>query len=637
LISREPELEKAGLREANRSNSRLLLLLAAGLLTYAIVLTALTGDIGFDGDDWWVLSWPYWHHFPGSVLSYAKEFLRPVEGLYWIGMFEIFGFNSVAFHFSSLLLLAGSCVLMGACLSRAFPERRLLVALSVLFAFFLPMIASLTYVIFTDNSRLSVLLFWVAVLAFQAWAGRSQSWVGLIPPILIYLVSFLTYESASFLIFIVPLLVWPIHERAPKRSDKSFILRIGTGITVAFAAALTMRFLLLNGGAVSEAGIVPSPGLVAGYLALLPFYLAAPFTSIPHGQPGIWILAILVASWAAGIIIFLSRKPARGSQYAQADHEGNSKEVLYLCLIGTGIFFLGMLPYQIAGYGFPPPTLIHTALAKWGIIKDSSNSWFNFNQASRIYSSASFGVALLLATLVTAWESKAAQRGAGVAAVIAIGSMALFHAGLSQDWKEAAHKRNDLLKSLISQVPEVKPNTSFVFFDLESYHKRAAVIRGWAGLRELVRMLYGDRTLRAWYVYRTDGNRPTELVQHGFVLPKGFVSRGMSFDHPAPHDSLLLMKRCGTRLKWVDHLAKGAKIGAIAITWRGGHTLRSNPERVIPWRSTQPAGTRITENRWEGGLTSTLNLIRLGAGARKFFKRASPLRDYIISAPFWSK
>ncbi len=50
---RERKLEKAGFREANRSNFRLLLLLAAGLLTYAILLTALTGDIGFDGDDWW--------------------------------------------------------------------------------------------------------------------------------------------------------------------------------------------------------------------------------------------------------------------------------------------------------------------------------------------------------------------------------------------------------------------------------------------------------------------------------------------------------------------------------------------------------------------------------------------------------
>jgi hypothetical protein len=634
---REHTLQKHAFLRADSSNSILLWILAAGLVTYAITLTALTGDIGFDGDDWWVLSWPYWHQFPGSVWSYAKEFLRPVEGLYWIGMFEIFGFNSVAFHLCSLLLLAGSCLLMGACLSTAFPERSLLVALSVLFAFFLPMIASLTYVVFTDNSRLSLLLFWAAALAFQSWTARSQSWAGLVLPILIYLLCFLTYEAASFLIFVVPLLVWPIHKRCAKRSDKSFIWRIGTGIAAAFAAALAIRFLLLNGGAVGQAGIVPSPSLVGGYLALLPFYLAAPFTSIPHGQPGVWLVALPVTLWVGALVLFLRRREACEEQCAQVDYRGNRKEVRHLVLIGIGILFCGMLPYQLAGYGTASPTLIHTALAKWGIIKASSKAWFNFNEAGRLYSSASFGVALLLATLVTGWRSKTVQLVASVGAVVAIGFMALFHAGLSTDWKEAAHKRNELLKSLISQVPEVKPKTNFVFFDLQSYHKRAAVMRGWAGLRELVRMLYGDRTLGAWYVFRATDERPIDRLQHGFVLPKGFVSRGMSFDKPAPHDSLLLLKRRGTNLLWMDKLTSDATVATSAITWRGGHSLRSNPERVIPWEGTQAAWSQLTENRWEAGLTSTLNLVRLSAGAHRFFKRTSPLRDYIITVPLFTK
>ena len=245
-------------------------------------------------------------------------------------------------------------------------------------------------------------------------------------------------------------------------------------------------------------GILPPPSLVAGYLALLPFYLAAPFASIPHGQPGVWLVALLVTSWAAGVTLFLSRDTGGAENLAQVDHRGNRREVCYLALIGIGILFCGMLPYRLAGYGTAPPTLIHTVLAKWGIIKDSSKAWFNFNEAGRLYSSASFGVALLLAILVAGWRSKTVQQVAGVAAVIAIGFMALFHAGLSADWKGAAQRRNDLLKSLISQVPEVKPKTNFVFFDLESYYKRAAVIRGWAGLRELIRMLYGDRSLGAW-------------------------------------------------------------------------------------------------------------------------------------------
>ena len=243
----------------------------------------------------------------------------------------------------------------------------------------------------------------------------------------------------------------------------------------------------------------------------------------------------------------------------EPDHRGNRREVFYLLLIGIGILFCGMLPYQLAGYGTAPPTLIHTALAKWGIIKDSSKAWFNFNEAGRLLFVRVFRGGIAPGNSGNRLEKQDSATGRQRGRSDSIGFMALFHAGLSTDWKEAAHKRNDLLKSLISQVPEVKPKTNFVFFDLESYHKRAAVIRGWAGLRELIRMLYGDRTLGAWYVYRATDDRPMERLQQGFVLPKGFVSRGMSFDKPAPHDSLGLLKRRGTNLIWVDEVTADAK------------------------------------------------------------------------------
>lgn len=42
-------------------------LTAGAIILYSALLVIFTGDIGFDGDDWWVLSWPYWHSFPSSV------------------------------------------------------------------------------------------------------------------------------------------------------------------------------------------------------------------------------------------------------------------------------------------------------------------------------------------------------------------------------------------------------------------------------------------------------------------------------------------------------------------------------------------------------------------------------------------
>src|SRR4030042_3245330 len=152
---------------------------ATALLTCSLSLSALIGNIGFQGDDWWILSFPYWRHFPESVWLYARESLRPLEGVYWVALFELFGFNSQAFHTASLLLHAGGCVLMGACLVKAFPYRQNLAVWSMFFAFLLPTVSNLTYMIYTDNSRIALILFWASVLSFQRWSEQTQSWPGL--------------------------------------------------------------------------------------------------------------------------------------------------------------------------------------------------------------------------------------------------------------------------------------------------------------------------------------------------------------------------------------------------------------------------------------------------------------------------
>lgn len=255
--------------------------LAGVLGFYCVLVTAITGDIGFNADDWWILSLPYWNNFWDSLILYAHKFLRPMEGFYWISLFELFGFNRVAFHLCSLLLLAGAAVLMGVSLDRAFPGRATFVSMAVLLAFFLPTVSCLTYVLFTDNSRLSMLLFWASVIMFQRWAQKSSPWLGLAPPLFLYIGSFLTYEAPGFLIFVTPMLVWPVHRRCCDRSsDRAFLIKLSVGIVTGFAAAVACRLFVLKGGAVGQSHLFPPFELLWSYFALLPFYLLAPFTSI---------------------------------------------------------------------------------------------------------------------------------------------------------------------------------------------------------------------------------------------------------------------------------------------------------------------------------------------------------------------
>jgi hypothetical protein len=566
------------MKESFRRVSPLLLSFGT-LVAYCMAVALLTGDIGFEGDDWWIFSWGYWYPFPESVLIYAREALRPVEGLYWLTLFHWFGFNKVVFHFCSLMLLAGGASIMGLCLSKAFPDRRTFTTLAVFFAFFMPVVSCLTPVMTTDNSRLSVLLFWCAVLLFQRWAERSASPSGLGLPLIVYLISFLTYEAASLLIFTVPFLVIPVYQRLyGGEVSRTFLVRLGIGICAAFGAALSLRFLLLSGGAVGHRSLLPPAELIWSYVALLPFYLAAPFTSMTWEFRA---LALGAAVAAAAAAIVLLRAAPRRTEPEGAAYWGESGW-LYPALLGFAILFLGMLPYQMAGYGSVTPKLADTALAKWGMLPRGYEAWFNFNWSSRIYCSAAFGMAILLALLGEG--GKVGRLGAATrsAAIAAIGFMAVFHAGLITDWQEASRIRNELCRSVVAQVPGVKQGTNFVFVDLDSTYKRAVVFRGWIGLTQFVRMLYKDPDLGAWYIYPYAWQWPNEVRQQAFISAKGFVSRGLKMDEPVPLDSLIVLKREGKRMVLVETLRSDDGTAPTGINWYDIASVDSNRERIVP-------------------------------------------------------
>ncbi len=464
---------------------------------------------------------------------------------------------------------------------------------------------------FTDNSRLSMLLFWTSVIAFQRWAKKSSPWSGLILPVALYVGSFLTYETASFLIFVMPLLVWPVHRRCSGRpSYQAFLIRLFVGILAAFVAAVAVRFLFLNGGAVGHSFLLPPFELVWSYLALLPFYLLAPFTSISTDRWAV-LAGLLVATGAAVLFVFQRRD--RNALESAGGRPFEPESQLYLVVLGASIVVLGMFPYQLAGYGSLGPRLVDTLMVKWGIAPEGDLSWYNFSWASRIYSSASFGVAILLALGFDGWRKPSGRLFGKTAALVVIGFMAIFHAGLSQDWREAGEIRNDLLRSLISQVPAVKSGANFVFLDIACSHKRAEVIRREKdGLRELIRMLYADQTLGAWRLYPYAHDKLTHEYQQAVVTPEGFTAGGgQRQSKPAPPESLLLFKRSGRELVLMDGITSCDGSVPTGIAWRGVEHLKSNLGRIDAWPIATSSQRRLARNAWTSGLISTLQLTRL--------------------------
>jgi hypothetical protein len=591
------------------SYSTRFLFILSGLffLVYGLALTYFTGNVGFEGDDWWIFSWPYWNDFPNSVWLYAKDLLRPIEGVYWITLFELFGFNKTVFHFFSISLLAGASLAMGACLYNLFPNRKVFVAASIFWAFFIPAVSCLTYVVTTDNSRLSLLFFWISVFSFQKWAIRGCSWSGLLLPVSLYLAAFFTYESTSLLILVVPLFVLPLRDKINLATvGKNFVFRIATGIGLAFVIALCARFVFMRGGAVSHSYLVPPFELVWSYIVLFPFYLGGIFDfqamdvrSIVFGMVAFFFIILF--------FYYLETKDISKTQETRAYYDNPS----YILVLSLVIIIFGMMPYQLAGYGSVIPKISDTVLSKCGFIEGGYTPWHNYNWSSRIYSSASFGFAILLALLMTFWNDLWTRYIAYALGSILIGLAVAFHSSLIVDWTEASKIRNSICRGFVSQVPDIQPNTNFLFVDLESYHKRAAVFRGWNGLRELVQMLYGDPTLGAYYVYRRSSCPPNEFHHQAVFTPKGFVSRGVKMEDPLPASSLVLFQRIGPRLELLDSLSQDDGIVSDGIKWIGTKSFISNEDRILSWSNLVDLCSKNDLNAWNSGLISTLNLSRI--------------------------
>jgi len=221
-------------------------------------------------------------------------------------------------------------------------------------------------------------------------------------------------------------------------------------------------------------------------------------------------------------------------------------------------------------------------------------------------------MAILVATALSGWRKPSASTIGKAIAVIVIGFLAVFHTGLSQDWREAAKIRNNLVRCLVNQVPAVKSGTNFVFLDIVCSHKRAEVIRRENGLGELIKMLYGDQSLGAWRLYPDAYQRFTHLHQQSVAMPAGFLCGDSQRQRePSPPGSLLLFKRSGRELILLDKIT--AKDGSVptGIEWRGVKRLASNFERIEACRTMTSPEARLACNAWTSGLISTLQLTRL--------------------------
>jgi hypothetical protein len=536
-----------------------MVLVSGALAGACVTLAAITGDIGFQGDDWWILSRPYWHDYLSALLVYAKDSSRPVEGLYWISIFETFGFNRVAFHFFSLALLALDSVWLGICVRKAFPKNPGLAIYASFFAFVLPTIAPLSYLLHTDNSRVAVLLFWICVYLFQRWAERPESWSRLIPAGAAYFIGSLTYEGATFLIFTVPLWVWPVYLWSGGEPGLwRFATRLGPGVMTAFTLFVIVRFAVFSGGAVEQKSLLPDPWLFLKYIGVFGEYLRTPFVN-PPGDLKSWLWGLLPA--ASALLIGLKYGNRVGER--RPDRSQIVESPWYAVGLACATFMLGVFPYLLAGYDSIP----------------------GFTSQSRVYSSASFGFALLLAAFVSAPRKPALRVAAHVLAAVFILVQGALFAGLRVDWQEAARIRASICSGILKQAPNVKDGTRILLYNVQSYiSNRAVVFQGVYGINDFIKMFYNNKTVEAYFLYpcemANDPKGKSASASRDGVIPRGCV------EGPIPSDKMLIFAKKGDKVELLDSIKADQELAA--IHWGDLKEIKSNRDLILP--GPPPAG-----------------------------------------------
>ena len=520
------------------------------------VFLYLTGDIGFQGDDWWIFGIPFWNSFPNSLLIYAQESKRPIEGFYWLTLYETFGLYEPAFLAGSLILLGLSCLMMTRCLLIAFPRYKEWAVMSGLLAFVITPLANLVYMLHTDNSRISCLFFWISVWFFQSWARESDKIFKLILPVVFYCLATLTYENCALLIFSVPFMVFPVFGRhGGSDSRMRFLIKLGLATILSFMIFLSIRFIIFAGGAVGHKSLTPPLELAFSYLSVFIQYIVLPMQSLRF-DPGslLWaclygLFALLLLKWVSGGFLYSDERK---------DNVPAPDNFIWMVLCSLSVFGLGMAPYLLAGYS---PEV-------------------GFTSQSRIFSSAGFGAAMIICLPMALLRGSKALGSAirfSLAAFIFVNAFSQI--SLRSDWIQAKIHRDNITKSLLSHVPHVQDGANFLFLDLQYYlSNNAVVFQGVDGLNEWIKIVYGNRKINAYFLYPFhEVNLDPEKVAS--ITRDGISARGAAMQGMLPLDSLILVERKANSLNTLEQISKEEQ--KILAQWDGVEKIKTNQDLII--------------------------------------------------------
>ena len=508
---------------------------------FILVATALVGNKGFWGDDWAVLSAPFWWGVPRAIEVGAENLRRPMATVYWAVALKLVRFDDQATFFLSFSIHAISSVLMAWAVQIAFPKRFHLVYGVALISFFLPMLPSLSYFLVLDNSRLAVLFYWLSVLLFQHWATHPQAWSLPLLPIVAFSASLLSYESAFLMPIVTLLMIYPVYQRhhatAPTRKTLWVITELATAHGVSVLVYFFIRNIYHISVHVSQAGNQPITDLIR-YLAIFPRYFSEPFRWFTiHPDPLAWLIGAVMVVWVAGMGWYLVEH--------HCHQPSPLKESAYLLAIATIAIVLGFVPFALYR--------IKTDVS--GVTVDG-----------KVYTMSAFGFAVWMSWLL----NRINPRLMTVTIALWAGVMSAYVLTLRHEWQHAATLRDALHHSLLEQIPDLQEDTVILYLDYPMFtDHNASVIEHQVAHYHTKLMYQNELVSGAPLTTRTTKGFDPVVSDELLSVPGKTV----------PLENVVILRRIEDRFEIVESINKA---DGYALEWTGDRTtLMTNPERIL--------------------------------------------------------
>ena len=350
------------------SKQHLWLAISLLAITFFIGLAYFTGQIPdfFLGEEYDKIRFPALNNHLDSWTGYFQEKGRPVEGIYWTYMYEVFGYDPKVFHLFSLLIHFTATLLVALAIIRVLRKDNDLdrkFGFLLILLFFNAYSLNLVFKLSLDAPIIALVTLFGSVVALQSYAKsqlKTPAWLFI--SIALFMATIFNYEVAAFLFPVGLLLSWPlINPETKKRNKWLSLLFISGGIASCLLVLLPYQIYIhlqettgqnIANPALSVMSksaikiILQAPSHVFGYLIGIGSGL------YPTSSWQLNSLRLLIALPIGGALFLLINRLLKRQQFSL-------KEVLRVfdnpkaavCISAAWIFVFASLPYALIGYG----------------------------------------------------------------------------------------------------------------------------------------------------------------------------------------------------------------------------------------------------------------------------------------------